>query len=63
MTPQSQSSDWNDPCLTVGKSYQDPASGVTITTQAMGSAVAVLGNNSDPDAGRNEFNSSKVVFS
>jgi len=40
MTPASQTSDWNDPCLTLGKSYQDPASGVTITTQSVGSSGA-----------------------
>lgn len=42
MTPQSQSSDWNDPALTVGKSYYDPASGVTITTQSVGSSGATV---------------------
>ncbi len=42
MTPQSQTSDWNDPALTVGKSYYDPASGITITTQSVGSSGATV---------------------
>lgn len=42
MTPESQPTDWNDPALTVGRSYRDPASGVTVTTENAGSAGATV---------------------
>jgi len=35
MTPGSQTLDWNDPALGIGKSYRDPSSGVTITTDQL----------------------------
>lgn len=40
MNPQSQTVDWSDPTLPVGRSYTDPASGMTITTNAVGTTGA-----------------------
>lgn len=43
MTPQSQTMDWYDPALPSGRSYTDPASGVTITANAVGTTGASVG--------------------
>ncbi|MCM2357544.1 MAG: Ig-like domain-containing protein [Geobacteraceae bacterium] len=40
MNPQSQTVDWNDPALPAGRSYTDPASGVTITANDVGTGGA-----------------------
>jgi hypothetical protein len=40
MTPETSS--WNDPALTVGKTFSDPAAGVTITTSAAASTGATV---------------------
>ncbi|MBI3284983.1 MAG: peptidase M11 [Burkholderiales bacterium] len=40
MTPNSVSFDWNDPALTVGKSYSDTVAGVSITVTSMNGSSA-----------------------
>lgn len=45
MTPASGSSiylDWKDPALTLGRSFEDPAAGVTITTDVVSETQAVV---------------------